>query len=157
MKIAIDPGASGGIVQQLDGEVGVLTFPMPATHKEIVDACAPRYACLEHLAVSTPVAYLEQLVKYTGRNMPSSSMAVYASNWGVIMGALLVHKYRIIEVPPKKWQSALGLGTTKGLSKTEWKNKLKNMAEKLYPNITVTLKTADALLILEAANRGLLG
>jgi hypothetical protein len=155
--IAIDPGASGGIIQELE-DGSILTFPMPETHKEITDACAPRYALTDQiLAAPTPVAYIEQLVKYTGRNMPSSSMATYASNWGLIMGALLVYRYKIIEVPPKLWQKALGLGTAKGMSKTEWKNKLKGLAQKLYPNLTVTLKTADALLILEAAKRGALG
>ena len=155
--IAIDPGASGGIVQELEDGT-IITFPMPATHKEIVDALAPRYVFNEQvLAKPTPVAYVEQLVKYTGRNMPSSAMATYASNWGLIIGALLVYRYKIVEVPPKLWQKVLGLGSAKGMSKTEWKNKLKGLAQKLYPNLTVTLKTADALLILEAAKRGALG
>jgi hypothetical protein len=149
--IAIDPGASGGIAMEdttVPGLVG--TWAMPATHKEIVDV-------LELTVDKTPVAYVEQLVKYTGRNMPSSAMATYASNWGIIIGALLAFKFRIVEVPPKLWQKVLGLGTSKGMSKTEWKNKLKGLAQKLYPNLTVTLKTADALLILEAAKRGGLG
>lgn len=103
------------------------------------------------------VAYLEDLVKYTGRNMPSSSMATYASNWGIIKGILTALRYRIVLVPPKKWQAALGLGS-KGISTTTaWKNKLKQRAEQLFPNIKVTLATADALLILEAARQGKLG
>jgi hypothetical protein len=60
-------------------------------------------------------------------------------------------------VPPKKWQQALGLGSAKDLTKTQWKNKLKNKAQQLYPQIKVTLATADALLIYEAARRNLLG
>ena len=32
-------------------------------------------------------------------------------------------------------------------SKTEWKNRLKGMAQQLYPDLKVTLATADALLI----------
>lgn len=103
------------------------------------------------------VAYLEDLIKFTGRNMPSSSMAVYASNWGFIKGVLTAFACRIVLVPPKKWQAALGLGTAKGMSKTEWKNKLKQRAEQLYPHIKVTLATADALLIAEAARQGKLG
>jgi len=36
------------------------------------------------------------------------------------------------------------------MSPVQWKNKLKAEAQRLYPDIKVTLKTADALLILEA-------
>ena len=37
-----------------------------------------------------------------------------------------------------------------GETPTQWKNKLKAEAQRLFPDIRVTLKTADALLILEA-------
>ncbi len=84
-------------------------------------------------------------------------MAIYAGNWGFIRGVLTALGYRIVLVGPKAWQKALSLGTATGMSKTEWKNKLKNRAEQLYPGIKVTLTTADALLILEAARRGLIG
>jgi hypothetical protein len=57
--------------------------------------------------------------------------------------------YRIERVPPQTWQKELGLGNSKGLSKTEWKNKLKGRAQELFPGIPITLKTSDALLIWE--------
>jgi hypothetical protein len=147
--IVIDPGASGGLVR---AGKAITTCPMPKTEHDIKDFiknslndCGPQDA------------YLEELVKYAGRNMPSSSMAVYAANWGVIKGILLALDFRIVMVPPKKWQAALGLGTAKDLTKTQWKNKLKGKAQELFPQLTVTLATADALLIYEAARRGLLG
>lgn len=37
--------------------------------------------------------------------------------------------------------------------KTAWKNKLKAEAQRLFPSIKVTLKTADALLIYEYAKK----
>jgi hypothetical protein len=43
----------------------------------------------------------------------------------------------------------MGLGTKGKSSKTEWKNKLKGEAQRLFPSEDVTLDTADALLILE--------
>jgi hypothetical protein len=60
------------------------------------------------------------------------------------------------QVMPQKWQKALSLGNSNGMSKTEWKNKLKERAQQLYPKVTVTLATADALLIYHAAHRGLI-
>jgi hypothetical protein len=53
-------------------------------------------------------------------------------------------------VRPAKWQQHFGLGKRSGCaSDTEWKNKLKQAAQRLYPDIKVTLDTADALLLLE--------
>lgn len=155
--IAIDPGQAGGIVRwwtptgnELTGE-SIQALSMPKTDRELCDLFAA------DALKSDKIAYLEDLVKYTGKNMPSSSMAVYASNWGFIKGALTAFRYRIVLVPPKKWQAALGLGSKTGLTTTVWKNKLKQRAEQLYPNIKVTLATADALLIAEAAKQGKLG
>lgn len=99
------------------------------------------------------VAYLENIVKYTGRNMPSSAMAVYASSWGCCKGILMALGYSLVLVSPKEWQKKLGLGAATGLSKTEWKNKLKGEAQRIYPDQDVTLATADALLILRAAEK----
>ena len=37
--------------------------------------------------------------------------------------------------------------TMKRMAKTEWKNKLKGLAQRLYPREKVTLNTADAILL----------
>jgi hypothetical protein len=149
--IAIDPGQSGGIAIQKSslGLASVEAHSMPKTEREIYELIDDA----KNADVEGTTAYLEDLVKYTGRNMPSSAMAVYASNFGFIKGVLTALKWRIVLVPPKEWQRKLGLGKAKGLTKTEWKNKLKQKAEELFPNIKVTLATADALLILEAAKK----
>jgi hypothetical protein len=149
--IAIDPGQSGGIAIQKStvGVTSVEAYSMPKTEREIYDLIEGAKSA----DVEGSVAYLEDLVKYTGRNMPSSAMAVYAGNFGFIKGVLTALKWRIVIVPPKEWQRKLSLGKAKGLSKSDWKNKLKQKAEELFPNIKVTLATADALLILESAKR----
>jgi hypothetical protein len=98
------------------------------------------------------ICYLENLVKFTGSPMPSSAMASYASNWGVLKGMLMALKFQLVLVSPQTWQKALGLGTSKGTSKTEWKNKLKSEAQRLYPNQKITLANADAALIFRHAD-----
>ena len=139
MIVAIDPGAHGGIAHYADQ---ALAYNMPESEGDLLES-------LRQYAGAT--VYLEDLVKFTGTNMPGSSMAKYASNWGFLKGALMALNCRIVLISPQKWQKALGLGTSKGLSKTEWKNKLKERAAQLYPECKVTLNTADALLILEYA------
>ncbi len=131
---------------------------MPGTDREVADLLTPPYLPGFSGAPPPPTAYLEDLVKYAGIKMPGSYMAVYAGNWGFIKGILTARNFRIVLVKPQEWQKALGLGTRgKGQSKTQWKNKLKQRAEQLFPTIKVTLANADALLIFEAAKRGLLG
>lgn len=152
MIMAIDPGANGGIAYKNGNSATAACLKMPDTNGDIwetLDAIAIG-ARLENNQ-ETPVCYLEDLVKYTGRNMPSSAMATYARNFGFIEGVLTALSFRIVLTKPKDWQKALGLGSASGLSKTQWKNKLKAEAQRRFPGIKVTLATSDALLILEYA------
>jgi hypothetical protein len=64
--------------------------------------------------------------------------------------------FRIELLRPQSWQKALGLGTSGNLKPKDWKNKLKTKTQELFPHCSVTLKTADALLLLEFAKRSLL-
>lgn len=154
--IAIDPGKNGGIAVLLPGE-SATAFHAPATDGELLQ----KLLIAKETEAST--AYLEDVVLYvprrtkSGQDLPSSRMITYGVSWGKLHGQLFALGYRIVLVPPQKWQKALGLGNSRGMSKTQWKNKLKQKAEELFPGIKVTLATADALLILEAARRGLLG
>lgn len=141
--IGIDPGANGAIV--MSDETGEWSHDL-TTIADLVDLLKP------HEGEAWEV-YLEDLVKFAGRNMPSSSMATYASSWGAIQGVIQALRFRLHLVRPQAWQKELSLGTSKGGSKTEWKNKLKAEAQRLYPNLRITLKNADAVLILEYAKR----
>ena len=153
--IAIDPGVNGGIAVLLPGQTAT-AFHMPATDGELLQ----KLKMAGQTTAST--VYLEDIVLFVpqrtpgGKQLPSSRMITYGASWGTIKGMLFALGYRIVLVRPQKWQGALGLGNSRGMTKTAWKNKLKQRAEELFPNIKVTLATADALLILEAAWRGLL-
>jgi hypothetical protein len=177
--LGIDPGASGAIVAI--GSAGMEVTAMPATEGDVVNLLR-KYSEPPWLASHTfeKVAFLEGLVKHMGAGIPASTMAVYASNWGIILGALMMANWRVRIVRPQDWQKALGLGITgrqkanvKGLSpgaakaekarvrllngqlKRDWKNKLKSRAQQLFPGVTVTLGNADALLIAEFGSTAL--
>ena len=149
--LAIDPGKSGGIVIGLPGQA-VTGFHMPET-------CGELLRKLElAIASGANTAYMEDIIFYNGIDRPGSSMVKYGMMWGRVEGMLHALKtIRIVLVHPKKWQGALGIVKKKGTPQPEWKNQLKAEAEKLFPDIKVTLAIADALLILEAARRGALG
>lgn len=151
--IAIDPGASGGLaVRDFKGDVS--TWPMCETDGDLRQLLGEINSASKIEAVEC-VAVIEDLVKFAGKGQAGASAIVYGRNHGFIEGVLAGLGIRIERVRCQKWQKELGLGTRGELSKTEWKNKAKAMAQRLYPalNGAITLKTADALLILEWAIR----
>jgi hypothetical protein len=145
--IAIDPGVSGGIAY-IDTDGSIHAFPMPETlgdiQKQLSILCKAFYR-------DFPTAFLEELPKFAGP-MSASSMATMFRNYGRIEGLLTSYGARIEYLQPKKWQQALSLGDKKTHG-PRWKAHLKGRAQALYPNLSVTLKTADALLILEAGRK----
>jgi hypothetical protein len=77
------------------------------------------------------------------------STAVLFQNFGKIEGVLASLKCRVKYLKPDWWQKALRLGKSADHG-DRWKAHLKERAQALCPRVEVTLKTADALLILEA-------
>lgn len=144
--LAIDPGVSGGLVfADRDGTLSAVK--MPATEGGVVDLL--RSALATH-GVTTAV--VEDIPKYIGHAIPSSSAAVLFRNFGFLLGALHVLGVRTVMVTPQTWQKPLGLGTVAGAGgKPQWKRKLLAEAQRRYPTLDLTLSTADAALIYDYA------
>jgi len=142
MIVAIDPGVSGGIAYEDGGTVHAL--PMPATLGDLADL-------IRILAADGPTFWLEELPKFAGK-MSASSMGVMFRNFGRVEALIASARCRIEYITPQRWQKALNLGD-KATHGNRWKAHLKGRAQVLFPQLDVTLKTADALLILEAARR----
>jgi len=159
--IGIDPGQSGGIAYLIthdDGMVEHGAFKMPATPTDII----------EHLEImknsSNNVLYLEKqhsmpMYKKELKDDSETKLQGGKSNWtfaegyGILIGIAMTLRYKIIYVMPTVWQRHFNLLTNKIIkeSKTVHKNRIKAFAQQRYPNIKVTLATADALAILEYA------
>jgi len=149
--IGIDPGGSGGIAWSIGNVAPVATAKMPETPHDLVEILGTI------AAEGTCEVHLEEVGGYIGGvGSPGSKMFNFGRNFGQIIGVCAALKLPLKLVKPKRWQKALGLGTSKGMSKTEWKNKLKARAQQLYPDIKITLDVADAVLIYHAAKEGLL-
>lgn len=175
--IAVDGGAAGGIAWKIPGNEAAC-IPMPKTDAEIVGAIQAIVRRTQEARCGLPIVFVEDIVKHMGTGIPASTMAVYASNWGMIKGSVLYAGCRLELVRPQQWQKALGLGITgrqkanvagmseggakaekervrllNGQLKRDWKKKLQGEAQRLFPILAVagkvTLGTADALLILE--------
>jgi hypothetical protein len=138
---------------------------MPETNGDIL-------ALLQSLGTPNTTVYIEHVVGFIpggGRG----SMFAFGEQFGYLQGCIDALGFRVVRVRPQEWQKALCLGgkgskvkcekdATKEARKLadqhnsavdrEWKNKLKAEAQRRFPKITgITLKTADALLILEYA------
>lgn len=139
--LGIDPGASGGIARFCPA-TGFFLTAMPDTEVDAANALAghPKPA----------VAYLEKLpLGHPNANV--SSMAKLHRNGGILLGALLALGWRVVEVPPQAWQKHFGLGS-RATYGNRWKAHIKGEAQKRFPDVDgITLKTADALLILAYA------
>jgi hypothetical protein len=140
--LAIDPGSAGGIAFEIDNIVEAIA--MPDTVVDLVD----QVRSLKLKGCTT--AFLEEIPKFAGPN--GAAMIKLGIRYGEVRGVLAAFCFRVIELSPKAWQKTLALGSKQNHG-TRWKNHLKERAQALYPHLSVTLKTADALLILEAGKR----
>lgn len=137
--IGIDPGSAGGIAVLKGPKVE--TYNMPETYPDI-------YNLLASLKDDDTLAVLEDV----GHGMPgqsSKATAVFARHNGHLEMALYSLGIRTVKVTPQKWQRyySNSLGKSSAYEKREWKNKLKGLAQQMYPTTKVTLKNADAILI----------
>ena len=142
--LGIDPGKNGGMaVLDADTNDIIDITSMPSTLTDISDFVE------RHQDVSCAV--LETVHSMPGQGV--ASMFTFGQYYGYVQMAVVAHKIRCIDVLPAKWQQALGLKAKKCESKAEHKNRLKGLAQKLFPKVKVTLKNADALLLAEYGRR----
>jgi crossover junction endodeoxyribonuclease RuvC len=145
--LAIDPGLSGGVAVSWFGKTDC--WAMPETEGDLLERLREikRVAGLEGDEL---VCVLEEVSGFAGKAQPGSAMFRFGEHFGFIKGAVQALEIRLVLVRPQVWQKGFGLGTASSCaSKTIWKNKLKAEAQRRFPHLNVTLKTADALLILE--------
>ena len=80
-------------------------------------------------------------------------MFVFGKGVGHLEMALLAAGIRCEQVTPVKWMGEMGMRKKGGESRPQFKNRLKALAQRLFPNVKVTLKNADALLLAEYGRR----
>ena len=141
--LGIDPGAAGGICVYEDGVIS--THKMPETYPDIYDF-------LEGLASSHLPGEVVAVLEDVGHGMPgqsSSATAKFARHNGHLEMALYALGIPTTKVTPQKWQKAFSnsLGKSSSYEKREWKNKLKGLAQQMFPTTKVTLATADSILL----------
>lgn len=149
--IAIDPGKHGGIVvYSIDRDELIEVIQMPETPQDILNFLS-KYQ-------KNSVCYMEKVGGLPG--MGGSAMFNFGEGVGCLKMALLALKVKTITVTPQQWQKQLQLGSKGKKTTNEWKTKLKERAQQLYPTVGAKfnfktkqdwLNVSDALLIAEYA------
>jgi len=142
--LAVDPGASGGFAISYGSDLDdVEVRPWVDETTWLIDLSE----LADHPDADSLVAIVEHVPPYVGRAIPSSAAFKLGKNFGYICGTI-----RALQIPlhlskPQEWQKGLeGVRAAKGSKK---KRVLRDHANRLFPTTKgVTLKTADALLIL---------
>lgn len=124
-------------------------LPMPDTLEETWEFFA------QFIGVST-VAVIEKVTGYVGnRGDPGSRMFTFGANHGALKAFMTAACIEYTEVPTVTWLAGMMLGNSKkrGLDKKQWKQFLQETAQAMHPDVKITLKTADAVLIAEYCHR----
>ncbi len=148
MIVGIDPGKNGGFAWGDPALPHALAMPdtegdiRDALHRLIADEGVTK-AYIEHVPFYVP---MPQSVP-TGKQV--STAAKLFDSFGFIKGFMASSRIPVVLVRPQKWQADLGIGVKGKKTSTQWKNQLKEVAQRLFPAAHVTLSTADALLIFD--------
>ena len=141
--LGIDPGAAGGVCVYDNGKI--TAHKMPETYPDI-------YLLLDEIKSAYRQKEVAAFLEDVGHGMPgqsSSATAKFARHNGHLEMALYALGIPTTKVTPQKWQRSFSnsLGKSSEHDKREWKNKLKGLAQQLFPTEKVTLNNADAILI----------
>ena len=142
--IGIDPGKSGGITM-IHGK-DVKTYKCPQKTEDM----AILFTLLVGDTSSYDVKLLMERVWARPNNAVRSAFA-YGVNYGQWMGIVACHEVPLQTCLPTDWIRYYEC--SKELEYQERKRWLKEKAQSLYPNLNVTLMTADSILIADYASK----
>jgi hypothetical protein len=141
----IDPGYGGGIAFYCDKTITAV--PMPKTNREIWDY-------LEYLkeTYGNFIVFIERVQMWhgdtTGNQGKKFGITKMIGQYKSLLALIEANRIPIVEVAPITWQKELGLYFPKK-EKQQRKNLYKRFAAKEFPTIKPTLKTADALCLVQ--------
>lgn len=162
LYIGIDPGSSSGGIAYIRTFIG---FPDEVTAVKIKDLTEKMtWELFENIMRETTMrAYVFCIIENV-HSMPGqgvSSSFKFGGNYYGLRMALIGNKIPFDECSPHKWQKYYGMkkkiiglaeekdGKRKNIleSKTDWKRRLRQKAEQLFPEVKMINNIADALLI----------
>jgi hypothetical protein len=148
--LAIDPGASGGVVEYYpNGRIVAVAMPDDGDLRDMIGDFASR----SREESEQTVCYMELVGGFiAGNKLPGSAMFNFGNGYGYLRGLLSANRVELRLVRPQQWQAGIP-GVFGVKEEPKRKRALKEHAARLFPSIKVTLKTSDALCIADYARR----
>lgn len=158
--IGVDPGGSGGIAV-IDSTCEVIVLrSMPDSERdtwELVDSLPYGQTLLEKVHARPAFSggpVCGACKRPLQMNQGITSTFTFGTNYGFIRGCLIAAELPFEEADPKIWIHGLRIPPKKKTEKQhQWKARLKSVAQQMFPELHITLKTCDALLIAEYLRR----
>ncbi len=140
--IGIDPGAAGGLAMWTDSRL--LTSPMPKDMAKVADFLD--YAKDNY---KKPIVFIEKINirrddLFGGKVFRIQHMIENLAN---LKAMISLSGLPMVEIHPATWQTRLRLRIA-GEQKTDRKRRYKEIATSLCPQLKVTMKNCDAILIM---------
>jgi len=151
ITIGIDPGASGAITV-MEGNRVLESIKTDSGYHDLhgfLNRVIP-----DEMDVH---AYIERVSASPGAGV--SGMFRFGQSFGALQMLLTCHHIPFDLVSPLKWQQAMGCARPKvgpgekKESQTEHKNRTKQRAQQLFPDLTIIHATADSILLAEYGRR----
>jgi hypothetical protein len=144
--IGCDPGQSGGFVI-IDSDMKVIdVFKTPEDRNEYIN----KLSRIKELPGQ--IFLMKERVHSMPQNGAKSNFT-FGYNIGILEASLSFTKIPYQDVTPAAWMKSYMMKRDKDESSTQWKNRLKQRAQEIFPDQKVTLWNADAFLIAEFCRR----
>lgn len=144
--VGIDPGSASGavcVLKEYDGKSNVFIAPVEKyTDRDLVNV-------LEGATLDTPQGKIKAVIEHQHAfpGMGVSTQFKLAKSFGELRMLLIAFEIPFREVTARKWQGYYNMKKNENEAQTAWKRRLRERAEQLYPDVKLTNKTADSLLI----------
>ena len=161
IAIGIDPGSSSGAIAIMHDN-SLIISDMKKTEHQISGFIFDQVLLRKQYGEDV-FACIERVSAAPGQGVVSTFK--FGTNYGFLRGLIVAHNVPFRDVLPKEWQKHYSMArkssTTevKGKKKTirepkkEWKTRLLNVAQKLYPKENIPLYAADAVLLAHYAKQ----
>ena len=141
--VGIDPGMSGGLSYISDKNLITYSFK-DQTFSEIAEEIS-----ILSLNKNAVRVYLEKVHSMPMQGVASSFK--FGMNYGFIQGCLTSLGLSYELVTPQLWQKTLNIPKRQkpNEKQTQFKKRLRGIAQALYPGASINSQTADAVLIMQ--------
>lgn len=160
--IGIDPGVSGGLAVLTQQTACLRVVPMPDMERDIWAWIRDRARHNDGSSEPRAFAVIEKVGGFMGARTGEAkfnragghTMFTFGQSYGGLRMALIAADIEFQAIPPAQWQRGLEIPSrAKKETKQVWKNRLKAIAQAMFPREHITLATADAVLLAEYCRR----